>query len=372
MAEAVRTAPGYATGDFPAALKAAFAAVDAALCSQSGREDMMQRAMDTQDSGSVAAAAARAQVRKVVASIPMLAHITLAQAKAGLLRYAAARGADVAQVAAAWEKRDTPGGPHCGCTALVALVVQPTTDNPCTTIYVANCGDSRAVLCDARGTAVALSVDHTPQLASEASRIEAAGCFVADGRVGGTLALSRALGDAAFKSAAHLDADHQAVIATPDVVTWRVSGGDHFMLLACDGLWDCHSNQGAVDFVRGLLEQGVEPKEAAARLCATCVATDPQQMGGLGLDNVTILVVMLNKQGGAAAAAGLGGACHSGDAARASLDVRASRRQQQADAEPGPVRGARVRRHGDGRRMRGVAKPMVAPHTKHSLKVLSA
>ena len=63
MAEAVRTAPGYATGDFQSALKNAFAAVDAALCSPSGREDMMQLAMDTQDSCSVAAAAARAQVR---------------------------------------------------------------------------------------------------------------------------------------------------------------------------------------------------------------------------------------------------------------------------------------------------------------------
>ena len=64
MAEAVRSAPGYAGGDFRLALKTAFAAVDAALCSHAGREDMKQLAMNTQDSGSVAAAIARAQVRR--------------------------------------------------------------------------------------------------------------------------------------------------------------------------------------------------------------------------------------------------------------------------------------------------------------------
>ena len=288
------------------------------------------------------------------------------------MRYAAARGADVAQVAAAWEKRDAPGGPHCGCTALVALVVQATPEAPCTTVFVANCGDSRAVLCDARGTAVALSVDHTPALAGEAERIVAAGCFVSDGRVGGTLALSRALGDAAFKSAAHLDADRQAVVSTPDVMAWPVSAQDHFLLLACDGLWDVHSNQGAVDFVRHLLEQGVEPQEAAAQLCATCVASDPHQMGGLGLDNVTILVVMLNKKRAAGARGGdEHGAQRAGDSA--AIDGGPCRRSREADDEPGPVRGARARRHGDARRMSGgVAKPILASHAKHTLtRVLS-
>ena len=80
---------------------------------------------------------------------------------------------------------------HCGATAVVLLV---TAEEIC----LANLGDSRAVLC--RGSrAVALSRDHKPHEAGERTRILQAGGFVADGRVNGDLALSRALGDFRYK-----------------------------------------------------------------------------------------------------------------------------------------------------------------------------
>lgn len=49
-------------------------------------------------------------------------------------------------------------------------------------LWVANAGDSRAVLCR-NGQAVALSEDHKPQSEAERNRITAAGGFVSD--VGG-------------------------------------------------------------------------------------------------------------------------------------------------------------------------------------------
>jgi protein phosphatase 1G len=49
-------------------------------------------------------------------------------------------------------------------------------------LWVANAGDSRAVLCRG-GHAVALSEDHKPQSEAERTRITAAGGFVSD--VGG-------------------------------------------------------------------------------------------------------------------------------------------------------------------------------------------
>ncbi|XP_022737544.1 probable protein phosphatase 2C 75 isoform X2 [Durio zibethinus] len=89
-------------------------------------------------------------------------------------------------------------GFHCRChplevalrgsTAVVALLTPEH-------IVVANCGDSRAVLCRG-GKAIPLSSDHKPDRSDELARIEAAGgrvIFVNGARVEGILAMSRAI-----------------------------------------------------------------------------------------------------------------------------------------------------------------------------------
>ena len=96
---------------------------------------------------------------------------------------AAAMQPDASQVC-----RLPPSHVDAGCTAIVACVRQGV-------LYVANAGDSRAVLCRA-GAALPLSEDHKPALAGEEKRIMAAGGFVTpQGRINGNLNLSRALGD---------------------------------------------------------------------------------------------------------------------------------------------------------------------------------
>lgn len=50
-----------------------------------------------------------------------------------------------------------------------------------------------------------LSEDHKPDNAPEKARIEAAGGFVEENRVNGSLNLSRSLGDFDYKSTAGLD-----------------------------------------------------------------------------------------------------------------------------------------------------------------------
>ncbi len=57
-----------------------------------------------------------------------------------------------------------------------------------------------------------------------------AGCFVADGRINGSLNLSRALGDFEHKQAKDLPVAEQAVTAMPDVLELDLEDGIEFMV----------------------------------------------------------------------------------------------------------------------------------------------
>jgi len=60
------------------------------------------------------------------------------------------------------------------------------------------------------------------------------------------LALSRALGDFEYKSNPMFKAIDQAVTAHPDVKVIPLTNDLQFILLACDGLWDCMSSAEAI------------------------------------------------------------------------------------------------------------------------------
>lgn len=165
---------------------------------------------------------------------------------------------------AVWEEDDDgfDGGCLCcedaiapenaGTTAVVAVVGSYQ-------IIVANCGDSRAVLARG-GQAILLSRDHKPELEDETRRIEAAGGRVIcwDGyRVGGLLALSRAIGDRYLK---------RYVISEPEITCIQWSEDDDCLILASDGLWDVVSNEFACEVARKSLP--ALRKKYASRPCA--------------------------------------------------------------------------------------------------------
>ncbi|KUL90585.1 hypothetical protein ZTR_00375 [Talaromyces verruculosus] len=128
-------------------------------------------------------------------------------------------------------------------------------------IAQANAGDSRTVL-GVKGRAKPLSFDHKPQNEGEKARISAAGGFVDFGRVNGNLALSRAIGDFEFKKSAELSPEQQIVTAYPDVTTHEITEDDEFLVIACDGIWDCQSSQAVVEFVR----RGIAAKQELHRI----------------------------------------------------------------------------------------------------------
>ncbi|GAB4860093.1 hypothetical protein Ancab_011571 [Ancistrocladus abbreviatus] len=139
----------------------------------------------------------------------------------------------------------TPQCDAVGSTAVVAIV---TPDK----IIVANCGDSRAVLCR-NGKALPLSSDHKPDRPDELSRIQEAGGRVIywDGpRVLGVLAMSRAIGDNYLKP---------YVSCEPEVTITDRMADDDCLILASDGLWDVVSNDTACAVARMCLRGKVPP-----------------------------------------------------------------------------------------------------------------
>ncbi|KAJ6088324.1 Protein phosphatase 2C [Penicillium sp. IBT 16267x] len=171
-----------------------------------------------------------------------------------------------------------------GCTASTSIISK-------NKIWVANAGDSRSVL-GVKGRAKPLSFDHKPQNEGEKARISAAGGFVDFGRVNGNLALSRAIGDFEFKKSPELSPEQQIVTAYPDVTVHEVTPDDEFLVIACDGIWDCQSSQAVVEFVR----RGIAAKQDLYRICENmmdnCLASN-SETGGVGCDNMTMTVIGL-------------------------------------------------------------------------------
>lgn len=176
-----------------------------------------------------------------------------------------------------------------GCTAVIVLL----TDD--WRVIVGNAGDSRAVL-SYNGIAVPLSHDHRPMDTEESRRIVAGGGYIENNRVNGNLALSRAIGDFRFKTNTKLDPENQIVTANPDVIERTLLDEDEFIIIACDGIWDCISSQQAVSFVRKCIIDGTPIERICEQIMDECVA-DNIDCCEHGHDNMTIIIIaLLNNQ----------------------------------------------------------------------------
>ncbi|KAM5236396.1 putative protein phosphatase 1N [Ctenodactylus gundi] len=169
-----------------------------------------------------------------------------------------------------------PRGDPGGSTA-VALLVSPRF------LYLAHCGDSRAVL--SRAGALAFSTeDHRPLRPRERERIYDAGGTIRRRRVEGSLAVSRALGDFAYKRAPGRPPELQLVSAEPEVAALTRQAEDEFVFLASDGVWDAMSSADLVALAASRLRLGLTPELLCAQLLDTCLCKG-------SLDNMTCIMV---------------------------------------------------------------------------------
>jgi Leucine-rich repeat (LRR) protein/serine/threonine protein phosphatase PrpC len=161
---------------------------------------------------------------------------------------------------------------HCGTTGVLCLFMEKQ-------LWVANVGDSRAVLCR-DGKAMRLSYDHKPL--DEEERIRALDGYVVSirskstgevvHRVNGQLAVSRSIGDLYM---------HPWVTDKPYIDSVELGDADDFLIIACDGVWDEVGDQDAVDLVKPHLD---DPFYAAAVLRDYAYALNSD-------DNISVIII---------------------------------------------------------------------------------
>lgn len=164
-----------------------------------------------------------------------------------------------------------------GGTTVVCAFISPTQ------VYIANCGDSRAVLCR-QGTPVFATQDHKPILPQEEQRICNAGGSVMIKRVNGSLAVSRALGDYDFKNVKEKGQCEQLVSPEPDIFCQSRQDADEFLVLACDGIWDVMSNEDVCSFIHSRLKITSDLVNIANQVIDTCLHKGSK-------DNMSIIII---------------------------------------------------------------------------------
>lgn len=169
-----------------------------------------------------------------------------------------------------------------GSTAVIAVAVG-------NNLITANAGDSECVMCKQIGTGkksktehVVMSYKHVPTDESEKQRISAAGGLVVFGRLFGSLAVSRSLGDRDYK-----DGGQHFVSAEPFIKQVELSPEDQFLVMACDGLWDKLSYEDVVGTVLRLRKEG----KGATEICKVLVQ---DAINKESLDNITVVLVFFN------------------------------------------------------------------------------
>lgn len=184
-----------------------------------------------------------------------------------------------------------------GSCALACIIIR----DKC---FIANLGDSRAVLSSNKGNKVfVLSKDHKPLDEVEMNRIVQAGGYVYQNSnyntvpalVGphrvfpGRLSVSRTIGDI-YAKLAQYGGNANVIIPTPEIKNFRVLPEHDFILMCSDGIFDRIDNQKAVECVwesfRENWQAGVQQKCALAARKLIQLAFERKST-----DNVTVIIV---------------------------------------------------------------------------------
>lgn len=207
-----------------------------------------------------------------------------------------------------------PAASNCGSTAIVTTILENRY------IIVANTGDSRSILSMKGGRAKNLSFDHKPSNMGERVRIENSGGYVINSRVNEILALSRAFGDYKFKlpwlqlaapgnnnsfleqnrklvknNLVALPPELFQVTVEPELLIYDLQALSlpEFVILACDGIWDCYTNNQLIGIIRKKLRDRWSLQHVAEYILNDCISM-ASSATGIGFDNMTLLIIAVH------------------------------------------------------------------------------
>ena len=145
--------------------------------------------------------------------------------------------------------------------------------------YIIGIGDSRVVRVK-QDSNEQLTVDQKPTNPDEYERLRKLGfCISSDGRVGRKLSVSRCLGD--------FWCSPQGLFIEPDIKKIEIDENDIGIIIGCDGLWDCVSN----DIASEILRKSETAVSASIALKNLAIASGSQ-------DNVSIIVILWHPKPG--------------------------------------------------------------------------
>ena len=157
-------------------------------------------------------------------------------------------------------------------------------------IYIANVGDSLSVMYKNK-KAYNLNREHQTIIESEKERVIKSGAQIVGYRINGMLNLTRAIGDLKFKSNSNLKRHEQSVISLPEITKIEDTDGIDFIIMGCDGVWDCVKRQLVCDFVDRQIRENPDKKlsDILKVIFDRCVS--PVWGVVLGTDNMSCIIV---------------------------------------------------------------------------------
>src|SRR6266496_5412472 len=93
-------------------------------------------------------------------------------------------------------------------------------------------------------------------------------------RVNGNLSLTRSFGDFEYKKNPDISPEEQIITAYPDVKFHKIETEADYLVLSCDGIWDCKSSQEVIDFINQEIWLNKDLSKACENLMNDCLATN--------------------------------------------------------------------------------------------------